>query len=94
MCFSKQLWNAFHDSTGNLPQASLQNLLQESKPLVPTHNPPTSGDIHLYKNSEVMLLHYSFEILGFVFHLLKQQQFSLCTLIIFHNTTLLKDVFL
>ena len=94
MCFSKQLWNAFHDSTGNFPQASLQNLLQESKPLVPTHNPPTSGDIHLFKNSEVMLLHCSFEILGCVFHLLKQQQFLLFTLIIFHNTTLLKDVFL
>lgn len=85
--FCKQLWNAFDDSTGNLPQASLQNFLQKNDPLVPTHKTPTSGDIQQYKNSEVILLHDFFERLDVFFTCWSNSSSLLVTYISWHKTT-------
>lgn len=86
---SKHPWNAFDESTGKLPQASFENLPQKFEP-VPPQNPSASGDHHQYKNSsEVLLLHY---FILFFWHkrmylyFLKQLQFSLVTLMIYHDT--------
>ncbi|XP_077226431.1 putative ADP-ribosylation factor GTPase-activating protein AGD14 isoform X2 [Tasmannia lanceolata] len=54
---SSQPWNAFDDSTGNLSQASFEDLPQQTEPQVPVHmprlpsTPTTSGD--QYKSSYI-----------------------------------------
>ncbi|XP_038977436.1 probable ADP-ribosylation factor GTPase-activating protein AGD14 isoform X1 [Phoenix dactylifera] len=41
---SSQSWNAFDDSTWNIPQTSLGALLQTTEPQIPVHNHPASAD--------------------------------------------------
>ena len=51
-----QLWNAFHDSTGNIPQTSSGILPPNSASQDLLHRPPTSADPYVgFRASEVLL---------------------------------------